>query len=274
MEAVSLLDVQYWTFCTVGRCYKLSTVQIGLPRFATPDIHYEDLERAEPRAILSWAAETVDRLAVATSFQSSGLVILHMMQDIRPDVPVLFLDTGFHFPETLEFRERIVELWDLKLTDLRGEHGSAEGQAKIHGPALYEREPDKCCFINKVRPLQDALEEYDGWMSGIRRDQSPMRAHTPIVEAQMLPSGNEILKVHPLANWTKDDVQAHLREHSIPTHPLLEQGFGSVGCWPCTRPLAPGEDERAGRWDNFAKTECGIHEFGKSQGPKQIEAEQ
>ena len=243
-------------------------------RFASPDLDYANLETADPSEILAWTASTVDRLAVATSFQSSGLVILHMMRSISPDVPVLFLDTGFHFPETLAFRDQIVEEWDLKLVDLVGDHGSPKRQAEIYGPELYKRDPNKCCAINKMEPLQAALEEYDGWISGLRRDQSPLRADTPIVEAQMLPSGNEVLKIHPLAHWTGGDVAAYVEAHAIPTHPLLERGFRSIGCWPCTRAVAADEAERAGRWDGFTKTECGIHSFGKASGPRQTEAEQ
>ncbi|MFN2595347.1 MAG: phosphoadenylyl-sulfate reductase [Actinomycetota bacterium] len=246
----------------------------GFAQFVSPDENYLDLETATPEQILGWAAASIDRLAIATSFQSSGLVLMHMLRDIRPDLPVLFLDTGFHFPETLEFRDRIAAMWELKLVVLTGEHGSVKKQNEIYGPALYRREPDKCCAINKVEPLQRALEEYDGWISGLRRDQSPLRATTPMVEAQMLPSGNETLKIHPLAHWSRDDVSSYLTEHDIPTHPLLEKGFGSIGCWPCTRALQVGEDERAGRWSGQAKTECGIHSFGKPHGPKQTEAEQ
>ncbi len=249
----------------------MSTLHNG---FVSPDIHYSDIDANDPPSIIRWAALTVDRLAVATSFQASGLVILHLIKEIRPDVPVLFLDTGFHFPETLEFRSQIVDMWDLKLVELRGEHGSAERQAELHGPELYRRNPELCCTINKVEPLQKALEEYDAWISGLRRDQSPLRADTPVVEAQLLPSGNEVLKIHPLAHWTKQQVMAYISEHQIPTHPLLERGFASMGCWPCTRALREGESERDGRWEGSSKTECGIHLFGKAGGPKEIEAEE
>jgi phosphoadenosine phosphosulfate reductase len=236
---------------------------IALPAWASPESHYSDLAGLHPRSVLEWAATTIDRLAVASSFQSSGLVILHLLRNIRPDVPVLFLDTGFHFPETLEFRARIEDEWDLNVVDLRGEHGSVERQAELYGPELFGRDPDQCCFINKVQPLQRALEGYDAWISGIRRDQSPLRAGTPLVEAQLLPSGNEVLKIHPLAGWSKDDVGSYVRDHGIPTHPLLENGYRSIGCWPCTRAVEPDEDERAGRWAGSVKTECGIHLFGK-----------
>jgi phosphoadenosine phosphosulfate reductase len=197
-----------------------------------------------------------------------------MLQEIRNDLPVLFLNTGFHFPETLAFRDEIVERWGLNLVDIRGEHGSVEGQAKIHGPELYKRDPNLCCQINKVEPLQKALADYDGWISGLRRDQSPLRADTPVVEAQLLPSGDEVLKIHPLAHWTRAHVDEYIARHEIPTHPLLEKGFASIGCWPCTRAIKAGEDERAGRWDGSTKTECGIHLFGKTGGPKELEAEE
>ena len=245
---------------------------LGHPTFATPDVHYAELETADPKVVLTWAASTIDRLALATSFQASGLVILHLLREIRPDVPVLFLETGFHFDETLRFKEQIVEMFDLKLVELRGSHGSRAGQDEEYGPRLFERDPEQCCHINKVAPLQEALEEYDAWISGIRRDQSPIRAATPIVEAQMLPSGNEVLKIHPLAHWTRSDVDGYIQEHDIPTHPLFEQGYRSIGCWPCTRAVIPTENERDGRWDGLTKTECGIHTFGRGR-ERQSEAE-
>jgi len=243
-------------------------------QFVTPRIDYETLEEADPRTIMEFACGTIDRLAVATSFQSSGMVILHLLGKLRPETPVLFLDPGFHFPETLAFRDRVADMWNLTLVNLTGSHGSSEKQSEIHGPELYRRDPDKCCFINKVEPLQRALEDFDGWISGIRRDQSPLRAHTPIVEAQTLPSGNEVLKIHPLANWGRQDVQDYMIKHDIPSHPLLDQGYPSIGCWPCTKRVSAGDDERAGRWNGFSKTECGIHAFGKPHGPRQTEAEQ
>ena len=240
--------------------------------FISPDM--DSLERAHPSEIMRWAVNGADRIAIATSFQSSGLVLLHMLQDIKPDIPVLFLDTGFHFDETLQFRQKIADMWDLKVVDVRGKHGSVASQDAEHGPELYKRDPERCCFINKVEPLQAALEEYDAWISGIRRDQSPVRASTPIVEAQMLPSGDEIMKIHPLADWSREDVSAYISFHDIPTHPLLEKDYRSIGCWPCTRAVVAGEDERAGRWEGFNKTECGIHTFGKPHGPQETEAEQ
>lgn len=242
--------------------------------FVDPSVDPSSLQEASPDEVLRWSVEAIDRVAIATSFQASGLVILHMLLDIRRDLPVLFLDTGFHFPETLAFKQQITELWDLKVVDLHGTHGNAKIQAEIYGDELYRRDPDACCAINKVRPLQAALEEYDGWISGLRRDQSPLRSDTPIIEAQLLPSGNEIMKIHPLARWNKAEVDTYIGEHSIPTHPLLERGYMSIGCMPCTRPVGADEEERAGRWAGLGKTECGIHSFGKPHGPQESEAEQ
>ena len=236
----------------------------GIRGFVSPDFHSADLEKASPRQILEWAASSIDRLAIASSFQASGLVLLHQLREIRPEVPVLFLDTGFHFQETLEFRDRIAEMWDLDIVDLRGRHRSPKQQSVMFGPGLYRSDPDKCCHINKVEPLQRALDNFDAWISGVRRDQSKVRAQVPTVDAQLLPSGREILKIHPLARWNKHDVQSYIKHHDIPTHPLLEKGYTSIGCWPCTRPVDSGEDERAGRWSGAAKDECGIHTFGRT----------
>jgi phosphoadenosine phosphosulfate reductase len=240
-----------------------------------PVVDIDALERADPHHILSWAAEAIDSLAIATSFQSSGLVMLHMLQKIRSDLPVLFLDTGFHFDETIAFKNRIVDMWELNIVDLRGKHGSVRGQNLTYGFELYSRDPNQCCFINKVEPLQRALNDYDGWISGLRRDQSEIRSRTPIIEDQELLSGREVIKIHPLANWTKSDVNSYLAEHEVPTHPLLELGFASIGCAPCTSPTGASEtDERAGRWQGFDKTECGIHNLGTSGRSRQNEAEQ
>jgi phosphoadenosine phosphosulfate reductase len=230
--------------------------------------------REDPWEILEWAAYAVDRLVVATSFQSSGLVILHMLREIKPDLPVLFLDTGFHFPETLQFARTVADDWGLKLVVLRGKHRSPERQAELYGPALYRTDPNLCCQINKIEPLQDALAEFDGWISGLRRDQSPEReTSVKISQVQILPTGRAVLKIHPLANWTKGDVDGYLAENDITTHPLLERGYRSIGCWPCTRAIDDEADERAGRWPGLDKSECGIHTFGQGN-PRQTEAEQ
>jgi phosphoadenosine phosphosulfate reductase len=239
---------------------EMSEGRYGAARRATAPLDAGELDTLPPRQILEQLITTGLRFAVTTSFQSSGLAMMHMLRDIKPDIPVLFLETGFHFPETLEFKDRIKDLWDLNVIELRGRHGSAEGQAREYGDALYKRNPDLCCTINKVEPLHDALESYDGWLSALRRDQSVTRSEIPVAALHTLPSGKEILKAHPVASWSKEDVNSYIEEHEIPTHPLLESGFTSIGCWPCTRAVGDANDERVGRWPGTDKTECGIHD--------------
>ncbi len=166
---------------------------------------------------------------------------------------MLFLDTGFHFPETLAFRDELVRRLGLNLEVLtpRGGH---EGFLEQHGQ-LHRTDPDLCCHLNKVEPLDDALEGYAGWVAGVRRDQTAARAHAPIVE---LTEGGQ-LKLAPIADWTQRDVWQYVHDHDLPEHPLLERGYPSVGCAPCTRAVLDGEDARAGRWAGSGKTECGLH---------------
>lgn len=265
----------------MGRVAPMSSARDVTHAFEPTDRVTDDLVLYQERTALPHPAEvlrrtvfSVRRIAVITSFQSSGLVILHMLREIGTMPPVLFLETGFHFDETLAFIEQVARLWDLPVVRLRGAHGSVIEQERLYGPELYRRDPEHCCYINKVRPLQLALEQYNGWISGVRRDQSIGRAETPIIERQTLPSGRAILKIHPLAHWTDVDVKTYIDRHRIPTHPLLERGYVSIGCWPCTRPVSPGEDQRAGRWDGFAKSECGIHTFGKANGTGETAREQ
>jgi phosphoadenosine phosphosulfate reductase len=224
------------------------------------------LEDHHPSEILQAAVSAVPALAVATSFQVSGMVILHMIRPISPEVPVLFLDTGFHFPETLAFKDKVARKWSLNVVELRGRHGSRAAQDRLQGPELYRRDPELCCRINKVEPLQHALDGFDAWVTGIRRDQSPARARARVAEIQTLDSGRRVVKVNPLAHWTRADVDAYVAEHRIPVHPLLSDGFPSIGCAPCTSRVAAGQPERAGRWDGITKTECGIHTFGSPNG--------
>lgn len=217
-------------------------------------------EEAHPREVVRWAIEDsgLARLAVASSFQAESTVVVHLANAVRPGIPVLFLETGFHFAETLAFKERLTRLLGLRVVDVRGEH-TPESQAAALGPRLYERDPVACCEINKVRPLARALREYDGWFTGLRRGSAPTRAAVPILDRHEPEPGRVLLKVNPLAAWSRRQVWAYLREHDLPVHPLYELGYASIGCAPCTRALFPGEDERAGRWAGVAMVECGIH---------------
>jgi phosphoadenosine phosphosulfate reductase len=168
---------------------------------------------------------------------------------------VLFLDTGFHFPETLAFKNEFVERYRLNLVELR--------PATDPGP-LYQTDPDRCCSIRKVEPLREALAGFDAWISAVRSDQGETRAGLDVLEHHQV-NGHAVVKVYPLAGWSRDDVWGYIHEEGIPYHPLHDQGFTSIGCWPCTRATRPGEPERAGRWSGMGKTECGLHTFTVKQ---------
>jgi phosphoadenosine phosphosulfate reductase len=217
------------------------------------------LEGASPEEILRWALLDggFERIAVASAFQREGTAIIHMAQRIRPGVPILFLETGFHFAETLAFKQRLTELFGLNVVDLTGEY-TVDSQAREFGPRLYERDPDLCCKLNKVEPFNRALRDFDAWVTGMRRDSAWTRAKTPLVMCHEVSPGHPIVRINPIANWTQRDAWAYLKEHGIPHNPLYDLGYASIGCAPCTRMVFAGEDERAGRWSGTGKIECGI----------------
>ena len=218
-----------------------------------------DLEHASATEILRWAVDTVPRFAVSSSFGADSAVLLHLLAQVDPDVPVLFIDTGFHFPETLAYRQELTRR--LGLTDVRDlrPRTTVAQQARELGGGLYLRDPDTCCALRKVAPLDEALAGFDGWATGVRRSQTRNRVGTPVVGLAQK-AGRSLLKVAPLARWTPGQVEAHLDDHDLPRHPLAELGiYPSIGCAPCTRPVRPGDDPRAGRWAGSQKTECGIH---------------
>ena len=212
-------------------------------------------ETAEPAEILRWAAENfMPGLAATSSFQTQSVALLHMIGQVAPEIPVIFLDTGYHFPETLAYRDELVDRLGITLRIVQPAMTPAQ-LVQQHGDALYRRDPDLCCYINKVEPMQRALQDLDAWISGIRRDQTPQRANAQPVE--LLPDGR--VKVQPLVSWTRRDLWTYINQHDLPAHPLFSQGYLSVGCAPCTAPVTAGEDERAGRWAGNGKTECGLH---------------
>jgi phosphoadenosine phosphosulfate reductase len=183
------------------------------------------------------------------SFQAEDMVVLHMLRQTRPDIPVLFLDTVHHFADTYKYRDELTERWGLNLINLRASEPS---------PGLWKTSTDACCARHKVTPLFSALENYDVWFTGLRREQSPSRASLAHLEPFRLPSGRVIRKVSPVATWTTRDVWKYAKEHSIPLLPLYDRGYTSIGCEPCTTlPLDPS-DPRSGRWQG-QKLECGIH---------------
>ncbi len=221
------------------------------------------LDGAHPREILSWAVQTYfPRLTMATAFGPEGCVILHLLAEIEPRVRVFNLDTGYQFPETLQLRERIAERYGIEVELVGAAESVAEYEA-AHGGPVYVQDPDRCCQDRKLVPLRRAVVGYDAWISAIRADQSAHRARARLVgwDAKF-----GLVKVNPLLRWTKRDVWAFLVANDVPYNPLHDQGYPSIGCWPCTRAVAPGEsDERAGRWAGQAKTECGLHSLDSSQ---------
>jgi phosphoadenosine phosphosulfate reductase len=220
------------------------------------------LAHATPREILEWAVQRFHpRLTMATAFGAEGCVLLHLLSEIEPAVRVFNLDTGYQFPETLELRDRIAERYGIEVEMVSAAASVAEYE-QSHGGPLYVSNSDQCCYDRKIVPLRRALAGYDAWITAIRADQSSDRANTPIVGAD--PKFG-LVKINPLMSWTKRDVWAFIATHQVPYNPLHDRGYASIGCWPCTRAVANGEDERAGRWAGHAKTECGLHSLDSSQ---------
>jgi len=217
----------------------------------------EDFETADPAAILRWAVDTFgDRLAVVTSFQPTGIVTLHMLSLFAPRTPILTLDTGLLFPETYELTDELERRLNLNLIRVRPEQ-TVDEQAITYGSALWEQDPNQCCNLRKVVPLDKALVGYDAWVTGLRRDQSTRRAATPIVAWD---KKHQKVKLCPFATWTEEMVWDYIETYQLPYNVLHDENYPSIGCWPCTQSVANGElDRRAGRWTNRDKTECGIH---------------
>ena len=219
------------------------------------------LEGAPPEVILAFAAERLGpRIALASSFGPEDCVLIDVIGRHRLPIDVFTLDTGLFFDETYALWRALEARYGITVRAVRPRQ-TVEEQAAEHGPALWERAADACCKLRKVEPLGRALSELDAWVTGIRRDQTPDRAHAQVVERDRRPG---LLKLNPLAAWTSDDVWAHVRAHEVPVNPMHARGFPSIGCTPCTSPVAAGEDPRSGRWRGQAKTECGLHvEDGK-----------
>ena len=213
----------------------------------------EEFETASPAEILRWVDRTFERWAVAASMADT--VLAHLAGRVRPGVDVLFLDTGYHFAETLGTRDAVAATYAVNVRTLLPLL-TVEEQAAAHGPDLWSRDPDACCAIRKVEPLERGLSEYDAWVTGMRREDAPTRSDIDVVGWDVR---RDKVKLNPLAAWTQDDVDRYAEEHGVLLNPLRQLGYTSIGCEPCTRPVAPGEDPRAGRWSGTGKTECGLH---------------
>jgi phosphoadenosine phosphosulfate reductase len=213
-----------------------------------------DLEDASALEILQWAVDTFGKRFCVTSSMEDA-VVAHLASRVLKGVDVVFLDTGYHFEETIGTRDAVEAVMDVNVITLSPTRTVAEQDAEF-GPKLHDRNPDLCCRMRKVEPLERGLKDYLAWATGLRRDESPTRANTPVVGWD---EKRQKVKISPIARWTQDDVDAYVAEHGVLTNPLLMDGYASVGCAPCTRRVLEGEDARAGRWAGSAKTECGLH---------------
>ena len=214
-----------------------------------------DFEVMTAEELILWAYDEYGAgLCLTCSWQKQSSVLVHMVAELGIPIDVVELDTHLFFKETYETRERLVERYGLNL--IRPEIITVAEQHALEGPNLWERDPDRCCHIRKVEPLVRALEPYDAWISGIRRDQSPSRAGTPKLQWS---DRYDVWKIHPLTDWDEKRVWAYIQVNEIPYNPLHDGGYRSIGCIPCTRPIQPDEEERAGRWAGSDKLECGIH---------------
>ena len=217
-----------------------------------------ELEALPAEELLRWAAaEFGEGLCLTCSWQKQSSVLLHMVCELGLDVDVIELDTHLFFRESYETRERLVERYGVTL--IQPQIPTVAEQHRQEGPNLWERDPDRCCHIRKVEPLLAALEPYEAWVSGIRRDQSPSRADTAKVEWS---ERFDVWQIHPLADWDEKRIWSYIAVNEIPYNPLHDVGYRSIGCIPCTRPTRPDEEERAGRWAGSDKLECGIHVKG------------
>jgi phosphoadenosine phosphosulfate reductase len=215
----------------------------------------EEFENQSPEAILKLAVDTFPSLTLACSFGAEDVVLVDMLQKINPNVDIFYLDTNVHFQETYDTRDRLEQHYGTKFVQVLPKL-TLEEQAEKFGDELWKSDANQCCNIRKVDPLTDILKNYDAWITGIRRDQAPTRANAKKVEYDVKFG---LIKFNPLAGWTSEDVWNYIREHDVIYNPLHDRNYPSIGCTHCTRPVAEGEDPRAGRWASIEKTECGLH---------------
>jgi phosphoadenosine phosphosulfate reductase len=221
-------------------------------------------EGKTPQEILQWAAgEFHPRVAISTAFGPEGLVIIDIaMRKVKPRLPIFTIDTGFLFPETQKLIAQIEQRYGISVERLHPEL-TPEQQAEKFGPELYRRAPDQCCYMRKVLPLAKKLPQLDAMITGLRRSQGDTRKGAKILQLQETPDGHRYVKINPLAAWSKEEVWWYILAHELAYNELHDKGYASIGCTPdcCTRPIQPGEEERAGRWAGTDKKECGIHTF-------------
>ena len=214
----------------------------------------EELADASAEDIIRWAVDTFgDKICITSSMTDA--VVVHLASAVRPGIDVIFLDTGYHFPETLGTRDAVTAVYPINLINVTPSRTVAEQDAEL-GPRLYGRNPDLCCYLRKVVPLERALDPYDAWITGVRREETSARSDTRAVEWD---PRREMVKVNPIVNWTQEQVDQYIAEQGVLVNPLVYEGYPSIGCATCTLAVEPGGDPRSGRWAGTSKTECGLH---------------
>ncbi|MGV8872264.1 MAG: phosphoadenylyl-sulfate reductase [Rhodococcus sp. (in: high G+C Gram-positive bacteria)] len=213
-----------------------------------------ELDGASPLELLQWTENNFGNDFIVASNMQDG-VLVHLAAQVHPGVDVLFLDTGYHFAETIGTRDAVESVYGVRVVNARAEKTVAE-QDSIDGKDLFAREPNRCCAMRKVAPLKKELANYSAWVTGIRRVEAPTRANAPLISFD---DAFGLVKINPIAPWSDEQMQAYIDEHSILVNPLVDEGYPSIGCAPCTVKPAPGADPRSGRWAGKAKTECGLH---------------
>jgi phosphoadenosine phosphosulfate reductase len=227
---------------------------------------HKSVENLTPDSLVQEVLRLDGKACITNSFQVEDMVVLHLLRQIDAKIPVLFLDTGYHFAETYEYRDRIAREWDLNLISLHAEQSVAEQESAFG--ILNQTDPTRCCGLRKVEPLMRGLEPYDIWFTGLRRDQSPTRKNLRKVEHHALPSGKTLLKVSPLADWNIKQVWNYITRNGIEYLPLYDKGYASIGCEPCTSIPEDPNNPRSGRWSG-RKLECGIHTFTEKDSPQE-----
>jgi phosphoadenosine phosphosulfate reductase len=212
------------------------------------------LADAPAEDVIKWATDTFgDRICITSSM--SDAVVIHLASKVKPGIDVVFLDTGYHFAETIGTRDAVEAVYPVNVINVTPSRTVAGQDAEL-GPRLYGRNPDLCCYLRKVVPLERALGPYDAWITGVRREETSARSTTQVVEWN---EQRQMVKVNPIVSWTQDEVEAYVAKHGVLVNPLVYDGYPSIGCAPCTARVEPGADPRSGRWTGTGKTECGIH---------------
>ena len=225
---------------------------IGMERLVAGAV--DALTDAPAEDVIMWATDTFgDRICITSSMTDA--VIIHLASRVRPGIDVVFLDTGYHFAETIGTRDAVSAVYPVNVINVTPSRTVAEQDAEL-GPRLYGRNPDLCCYLRKVVPLERALDPYEAWITGVRKEETSARSDTRVVE---LDPRRQMVKVNPIVGWTQDQVDSYITEHGVLVNPLVYDGYPSIGCSTCTSRVEAGADPRSGRWEGTGKTECGIH---------------